>query len=100
MHSEGMANLPLIHIGTPEYRRLAIAMVAAGLATFSLLYNVQPLLPVFSSAFDVSAESASLAVSIATGPMAVGILVAGWLADAIGRRRVMSISLVAATLFG
>jgi YNFM family putative membrane transporter len=97
---KGMANIQLIQIGTPEYRQLSIAMVAAGLATFALLYNVQPLLPVFSDAFGVSAENASLTVSIATGPMAVGILVAGWLADAIGRRMVMMISLIAATVFG
>lgn len=95
-----MTPAQLIQPGTSEYRQLSIAMVAAGLATFALLYTVQPLLPVFSGAFGVSAESASLSVSIATGPMAVGILFAGWLADAIGRRRIMMISLIAATAFG
>ena len=61
-----MAKVQLIQVGTPEYRQLSIAMMAAGLATFALLYNVQPLLPVFSHAFGVSAENASLTVSIAT----------------------------------
>lgn len=64
----------LIQLGSPEYRRLSLAMLMAGLSTFSILYSVQPLLPVFSSHFGVTAETASLAVSFATGLMAVGIL--------------------------
>ena len=34
--------------GTPAYRRLTAAMLFAGFSTFSLLYSVQPLLPVFA----------------------------------------------------
>lgn len=90
----------LIQIGTVDYRRLSLAMVMAGLSSFSLLYNVQPLLPLFSSAFGVSPENASLSVSIATGPMAVGLLIAGWLSDAIGRRKLIMLSLISATFFG
>jgi YNFM family putative membrane transporter len=32
---------------TPAYRRLTLAMLFAGFSTFSLLYSVQPLLPLF-----------------------------------------------------
>ncbi len=90
----------LIQIGTAEYRRLSIAMVMAGFSTFSLLYSVQPLLPEFANAFHLSAQSASLAVSLATGPMAVGILFASWIADRFGRRPVLMYSLILAALSG
>ncbi len=75
--------------GTPAYRRLTLAMLFAGFSTFSLLYSVQPLLPLFAADYGLSAEGASLAVSLATGPLAIGILFAGVLSDRIGRRPLM-----------
>ena len=75
--------------GTPAYRRLTLAMLFAGFSTFSLLYSVQPLLPLFATDFHLSAEAASLAVSLATGPLAVAILFAGLVSDRIGRRPIM-----------
>jgi YNFM family putative membrane transporter len=75
--------------GSFDYRRLTLAMLFAGFSTFSLLYSVQPLLPLFSLAFGVSAAGSSLAVSLATGPLAIGILFAGALSDRIGRRPMM-----------
>lgn len=75
--------------GTPAYRALTLAMLFAGFSTFSLLYSVQPLLPQFAADYGLSAEGASLAVSLATGPLAIGILFAGMLSDRIGRRPLM-----------
>jgi len=75
--------------GTAAYRRLTLAMLFAGFSTFSLLYSAQPLLPLFAHDFRLSAEGASLAVGLATGPLAVGILLAGALSDRIGRRPLM-----------
>ncbi|WP_419816839.1 MFS transporter [Glacieibacterium sp.] len=82
--------------GTPAYRRLSIALLMAGFATFALLYGVQPLLPLFTTEYGVSAAEASLAVSLATGPMAVALLFAGVLSDRIGRRPIMAASLFVA----
>ncbi len=90
---------PLPHArGTPAYRRLTLAMLFAGFSTFSLLYAAQPLLPTFSRVFGLSAEGASLAVSIATGPLAIGILVAGHLSDRWGRRPMMVAAMFGAGL--
>jgi YNFM family putative membrane transporter len=56
--------------GSADYRRLTLAMLFAGFSTFSLLYSAQPLLPLFAHDFHLSAEAASLAVGLATGPLA------------------------------
>ena len=88
----------LISAGTAAYRRLALALVIAGLSTFALLYSVQSLLPVFAHDFKVSAAEASLVVSLATGAMALTLLIASVVSDRIGRRQMMIGSLFAASL--
>lgn len=82
--------------GSAAYRRLTLAMLFAGFSTFSLLYSVQPLLPAFADHYALSAEAASLAVSLATGALAIGILFAGVLSDRIGRRPLMVAAMIAA----
>jgi YNFM family putative membrane transporter len=84
--------------GTPAYRRLSAAMLIAGLSSFALLYSVQPLLPAFAHDYGVNAETASLVVSMATGPMALALVPAGILSDRVGRRPLMIASLAAAAL--
>ncbi len=85
-----------IALATPAYRRLTLAMLFAGFSTFSLLYSVQPLLPLFAAQFGLTAEGASLAVSLATGPLAIGILFAGFVSDRVGRRPLMIAAMFAA----
>lgn len=87
-----------ISAGTPAYRRLALALVIAGLSTFALLYSVQSLLPVFARDFHVSAAESSLVVSLATGAMALMLLVASVVSDRVGRREMMVASLFAASI--
>lgn len=84
--------------GTPAYRKLSLALLVAGLATFALLYSVQSLLPVLAEAFEVRAEEASLVVSLATGAMAFALIFVSVISDRIGRRQMMSASLLAASL--
>src|SRR4051812_23752974 len=73
--------------GSPAYRRIAAALFLSGFATFSMLYCVQPLLPIFAAEFDLSAAESSLAVSFSTGFLAVAILCAGALSESLGRKR-------------
>ncbi len=84
--------------GTPAYRKLSLALLVAGLATFALLYSVQSLLPVFAAYFRVSAEEASLVVSFATGAMAFALILVSVISDRIGRRQMMTVSLFAASV--
>jgi MFS transporter, YNFM family, putative membrane transport protein len=87
-----------ISSGTPAYRKLSLALLIAGFATFSLLYSVQSLLPIFAQSFKVSAGEASLVVSLATGAMALTLLVASVISDRIGRRQMMTASLFAGSV--
>lgn len=82
-----------IERGTPAYCRLSFALLAAGFATFALLYSAQPLLPHFTTEFGISPAESSLAVSLATGPMAVAILFAAVVSDRVGRGGIMRASL-------
>jgi len=78
--------------------RVTLALFSAGLATFALLYSVQPILPVMSQQFGVSPATSSLSLSISTGLMALGLLVTGPLSDAIGRKSVMVTALMLAAI--
>jgi len=80
--------------GTPHYLRANLALFAAGFATFSSMYAVQPLMPLFSQQFGVSAAMSSLSLSVTTGVLAFALFVAGLMSEAIDRKQVMTASLV------
>ncbi|HGI7022946.1 TPA: MFS transporter [Klebsiella aerogenes] len=82
--------------GTPAFIRVTLALFSAGLATFALLYCVQPILPVLSGEFGVSPASSSISLSISTAMLAIGLLFTGPLSDAIGRKPVMVTALLLA----
>ncbi len=84
--------------GTGAYRRASLALFLSGFATFSLLYCVQPLLPIFAQEFSVSPAESSLALSLSTGFLAIAIVCAAAVSEGFGRRSLMSISLVGAAL--
>ena len=92
------AEMTGISPGAPGYRRVTLALFLAGLATFSLLYCVQPLLPLLAAGFHVSPASSSLALSLSTGVLALAILNAAPLSEAFGRRGLMAVSMLLAAL--
>ncbi|MGE8473462.1 MAG: MFS transporter [Paraburkholderia hospita] len=85
--------------GSADFRRISIALFLAGFSTFSLLYCVQPLLPVFASEFHIGAAQSSLALSLSTGFLAFSILCAGVLSERFGRRGLIFASMTLAALF-
>ena len=89
---------PYIQRGTPEFIRVTLAFFSAGLATFALLYCVQPILPLLSQDFNISPASSSLSLSTATGMLAFGLMFTGPLSDAIGRKSVMVVALMLAAI--
>lgn len=73
-----------------------VALFAAGLATFVLLYDTQALLPELADAFDVSPGTTTLTVSLATLALAATLLAVGPLSEAVGRTPVIVTSVWAA----
>lgn len=86
--------------GTPGYRRLVAAVWAAGVGSFTLLYAPQAVLPLISRDLDASPATAALVVSVTTGTLALALIPMSYLADRVGRSRLMTISLLAATVLG
>lgn len=75
-------------------------MLLAGIATFAQLYAPQALLPQIAESFSVSVAESSLMVSMGTGGLAIAVVPWSLVADRIGRKRTISIAVVAATLLG
>ena len=84
--------------GEAGYRRITVALFAAGVATFALLYSTQALLPELSRAFSVSAAESTWSLSLTTAGLGVALLVAGPLSEVVGRTRLIHLSLAASTV--
>jgi MFS transporter, YNFM family, putative membrane transport protein len=89
-----------IEQGTKEYKRASFALFLAGFVIFATLYSTQPLMPIFSEEFLVSASASSLTLSLTTGALAIALLFAASLSDGIGRKRIMVLSLLFTSALG
>ena len=85
---------------SPGFRRIVIALFAAGLATFTVLYCVQALLPALATDFHIGPAETSLVVSVSTAALAIGVIPLTALSEALGRTPVMTISLFSAAALG
>ncbi|MEU9790428.1 MFS transporter [Streptomyces sparsogenes] len=86
--------------GDPGFGRMRLALFAAGLATFALLYSSQALLPAISTDLHVSADQASWTVSGATLALALAVLPLSAVSERFGRGRTMTVSLAVAVAVG
>jgi len=86
--------------GSSGYRRILVALGAAGVATFAQLYSPQGILPLIGRGLRVDAASSAMTVSVATLGLAVSVLGWSWAADRIGRAQAMKIALLAAAVIG
>lgn len=86
--------------GTRGYRRLVAAIWAAGVGCFAVLYAPQALLPLVSGDLGVPPSSAALLVSATTGTLALALLPMSYLADRVGRTRLMTLALATAAVLG
>ncbi|OZE98386.1 MFS transporter [Rhodococcus sp. 15-2388-1-1a] len=86
--------------GSREYRRLVLALLFAGVATFAQLYSVQGILPLIAANLDITPSLSSLAVGLATVAVAVSVIPWSVAADRIGRVRAMTASILGATTLG
>lgn len=95
---EDAAETAPITIGSPRYRQANLALFCAGFITFVTLYDIQPLLPLFTREFGISPAVSSLPLSISTATLAIGMLFSGITSDAIGRKPLMVTALIATSL--
>ncbi len=81
-------------------RRVTVAVAAAGICSFSLLYAPQPLLPQLAAEFGLDPGAASLAVSMGTGGLAAAVVPIAALSEIVGKRPVIVVSVLASALLG
>jgi len=79
--------------GAADFKRINRAMMFGGFSTFALLYCVQPLMPMLSREFVLTAAQSSLALSLSTGMLAVSLLVSSILSERFGRKPMMVASM-------
>ena len=87
-----------IAANTPEFRRTIIAVFSGGFSIFSILYCTQSVLPVFAAQFNVTPAQSSLALSLTTITMAIAMVFASSLSEAVGRKPLMVASLLISSL--
>ena len=95
-----MSGANFICRGTPAFMRANIAFFLSAFAIFATLYSVQPLLPILAEEFKLDAGASSLALSATTGPLAIALLFASWVADRLGRRTLMVWAILATAALG
>lgn len=86
----------MIDLKTPLWWRATLALGLGSMLVFINLYLTQPLLPLLARDFNVSALSASWALSVSTLGLAFGLLFWARVADRLGRKPVMLGCLLAA----
>jgi MFS transporter, YNFM family, putative membrane transport protein len=92
------AGSSFIDAGTGTFWRANIALFSAAFSTFAMLYCVQPLLPVLAERFRVTPTASSLALSIPTAALGIGIILASSVSEVSGRKHIMCWSLVIAAV--
>ncbi|ANZ22813.1 hypothetical protein ATN01_02925 [Buchnera aphidicola (Diuraphis noxia)] len=97
-NNESFEKKQYIKKNTRKFNQVILALFSGGFSTFSILYCVQSILPVFSKEFSLTPAESSWSLSSATGMMAFGMLFTGPLSDVIGRKSIMSASLFIAAI--
>lgn len=77
-----------------QYWQAIFSLFLGSFVTFAVFYCTQPLIPLFSKEFGITPTLASLTISLPTGCLSLFMLIMAWLADAKGRKLIMTVSLV------
>lgn len=78
-----------IQYGTRPFFAILLLLFLAGFSSFSSLYCVQPMMPIFAQFFAVSPTHSSFPLSASTIALAVGLLFSGLISDRFGRKVIM-----------
>ena len=85
---------------SPGFRRVLLAVLFAGLSSFQAMYSTQALLPMLSDDLRIDPATAALTVSATTGALACAIIPVSVLSERFGRRRVIVVGAMAASILG
>ncbi|NRR33292.1 MFS transporter [Oxalobacteraceae bacterium] len=96
--AEAAAPAGRIAAGSAEFTRSNRAMFFGGFACFALLYCVQPLMPLLSQRFALTAAQSSLVLSVSTAALALSLLVSSPMSERLGRKPMMVAALAAAAV--
>ncbi len=88
----------MIEAGSRVFWRATLALCLGSFMIFSNVYVTQPLLPMIASYFKLSTLQASWSFTLSTLTLGLSLLLYGPLSDALGRRRLMQISMLGVTL--
>ncbi|WP_221585662.1 MFS transporter [Microbacterium sp. G2-8] len=86
--------------GDAAFRRVLLALFAAGFATFAQVFDAQAVLPAMSAELGIAPSTASLSLSFATLGMAASVLPWASVADRFGRVPTMKVALVVSGVVG
>jgi YNFM family putative membrane transporter len=84
--------------GTAAFARINRAMVFGGFTTFSLLYCVQPVMPLLSGEFSLTPVQSSWVLSISTLTLAISLIISSAISERVGRKPMMGIAVALAAL--
>ncbi len=90
-----MSDIVKTHIeyGSKSFTAILWSLFFAGFASFSSLYCVQPMMPIFAKFFQVTPTHSSFPLSFSTVALAIGLLFTGFISDRFGRKPIMVFAL-------
>lgn len=86
--------------GTPQFRRVTLALFAAGMTTFIAMYAAQAVLPQVAATFGATPAASALTVSATTGMLALMVIPVSVLSERYGRLSVMTVSALLSVTVG
>ncbi|MEO5933735.1 MAG: MFS transporter [Duganella sp.] len=89
---------PRIAAGSAEFTRSNRALFFGGFSCFALLYCVQPLMPLLSREFELSAARSSMVLSVSTAALALSLVASSALSERLGRKSLMVAAMAVAAL--
>ena len=88
----------MIAAGTREFWFATLALALGSFMIFANVHMTQPLLPQLAQTFQLTPLQASWSLTATISMLGLSLLIYGPLSDALGRKSIMSVSLLGAVL--